>query len=107
MVLPIRAAFAPDYYRELEINHNLFQQLEVRLLDFKKTIQVYHKATLQPAGLPLPDPGVMVRPVAQPLQPSTCSCCEAGSTEVLSAARAGFLGCHFWKAATQRPTTTS
>ena len=33
VVLPIRAAFAPDYYKDLEINHNLFQQLEVGLLD--------------------------------------------------------------------------
>ena len=94
MVLPIRAAFAPDYYKDLEINHNLFQQLEVGLLNPKGPVQVHHRATLQPAGLLLPDPGVLVRPVAQPLQPPRCSCCEAGSTEVLFAANVGFLGCY-------------
>ena len=90
VVLPIRAAFAPDYYKDLEINHNLFQQLEVGLLDFKGTVQVHHRAR----GLPLPDPRVLVRPVAQPLQPSRCSCCKAG-TEGLSALKAGFSGCNF------------
>ena len=107
VVLPIRAAFAPDYYKDLEINHNLFQQLEVGLLDFKGTLLVHHRGTPPPAGLPLPDPGVLVTPVAQPLQPSRCRCCKADGTEMLSAPNAGFLGCYLKYAAIQRPTTTS